>query len=72
MSFLFGSAKTPDVPVLPAAPADTGVQDAANAMAESLRKRKGFLSTIVTGPEGITGATSTEKATLLSGAGGYG
>jgi hypothetical protein len=75
MSFLMPSASTPDMPPpLPPAPTktDPSISAASKAMADMLRKRKGALSTIITGPQGDTSVAPTQKAELLSGAGGYG
>ena len=72
MSFLFSSPSVPDIPPLPPPPTKAATDPAAKAMADMLKKRKGFLSTIVTGPEGLTTTAPTQKAELLAGGGSYG
>jgi hypothetical protein len=72
MSFIFPSPSTPDVTPLPVAPVKADTSKEVNAMAEMLRKRRGALSTIATSSMGLTETAPTQKAELLSGAGGYG
>lgn len=51
----------------PSAPADTSTQDAnaaAQAQAQALARRRGFASTMLTSPTGISGAPTTQRATL--------
>jgi alcohol dehydrogenase class IV len=43
---------------------DTATKEAAKAEEERLKKRKGYKSTILTGPLGITDAAATQKNTL--------
>jgi len=43
---------------------DTAAQEAARAEEEKMRKRKGYKSTILTGPSGITTPAVTQKTTL--------
>lgn len=56
----------PDMPEIDTSPAvDIGlVREASRRQAERLRKRKGYSSTIATGPQGVSGSPSTLKATL--------
>ena len=51
----------------PSQPSDKSAQDAnaaAQAQAQSLAKRRGFASTMLTSPTGISGAPTTSRATL--------
>ena len=43
---------------------DTATKEAALAEEEKMKRRKGYKSTILTGPEGLTTAPSTLKTTL--------
>jgi hypothetical protein len=69
MSGLFGGSSEPDYYPTPAAPPlandDARLKEAAKLQAEALRKRKGRLSTILTGPEGVLEQAPVEKKTLL-------
>jgi hypothetical protein len=67
MSSLFKQPSTPTY--IPYVSEDTGpnsadLEAAAQAEAELLRKKKGFLSTILTGPSGITDGGLTYSKTL--------
>jgi len=43
---------------------DASVEEAARVEAESLRKRRGWRSTVATGPEGVTTPATTSKTLL--------
>ncbi len=62
MSSLFHSPKRPRVPSQKIE--DVAAERAAKLEAERLRKRKGALSTILTGSQGITSPAQTYKTTL--------
>lgn len=57
-------------PKAPAAPVNNQTdqaraqQEAAQAQAAALQKRRGLASTILTSPTGVSGATQTQHATL--------
>ncbi len=56
--------KPPALPPVTEPPVDTAAQQAAYAEAESLRKRRGAASTILTGPSGVTSTPTTMKTRL--------
>jgi len=60
VSMLFGG----DQPKAIAPPTDEEAKLAAKAEAERLRKRRGFLSTIFTSTQGVTGEANVKKAEL--------
>jgi len=67
MSGLFSSVKKTKAPAFTAPPVtdDTeAVKEAALRESERLRKRKGFASTIVTGPTGVSGNAPGTRNTL--------
>ena len=69
MASLFSKPKTPSVPVA-VTNTDAAVEAAAKAETDKLRKRKGFMSTWLTGPQttgGDTTGTNTGLKTLLGG-----
>jgi len=57
---------TPEAPEIsaPITAETPEVKEAAAAEALRLKKRKGYASTILTGPEGVTGEATTKKETL--------
>ena len=66
MSFIFGSSAPAPAPTLTAPVTDNteAVKEAARREAELLRRRRGFQSTILTGPGGAQGAVPGTKAIL--------
>ena len=63
MGSLFHKPKTPEV-VPMVTENDARVKAAAAAEARKLKKRKGFMSTILTGPEGVEEPATTLKTKL--------
>ena len=65
MTALFRSPSAPSVIYKqPVTETTTGVKEAARLEAERMRKRKGFASTILTGPSGLTKDPDLLKTTL--------
>jgi hypothetical protein len=55
--------KTPEISA-PITSTTPEVTEAASAEAARLKKKRGYASTILTAPEGVTGETTTKKETL--------
>lgn len=61
------SAPPPPPPVISAPPATDNteaVKEAAKREAEAVKKRKGYSSTFITGPTGLSGSSSGQRNTL--------
>jgi hypothetical protein len=65
MSSMFHKEKAPTI-LPPPQKEDESVKEAARKEAEMLRRKKGYASTIVTGPEGVTTPPTTQKTLLGS------
>jgi ribosomal protein S8 len=63
MVSMFHKEKAPAITPAPQK-SDEQVQEAARREAEMLRRKKGYASTIVTGPEGVTTPATTQKTLL--------
>ena len=63
MASLFSKPKVPDVQQV-VTEDDARVKAAAAAEARKLKRRKGFMSTILTGPEGVEEPATTLKTQL--------
>lgn len=63
-AFNAGAASKPDA-VTPPEAANKAVQSAQAEEARQARRRKGLLSTMITGAQGVTGAAPTAKKSLL-------